>query len=130
MRHDWPGNVRELQNRIEHSVIMTPDGSPIAPNTFSLPHPGCAPTANLDTAPANPSPRTGSEGTATPDRPAAPDAEASIADIERAHIHRILLRTGGNRTQAAQILDVSVRTLRNKLSTYRDAGYSEFSAFD
>lgn len=46
----------------------------------------------------------------------------SVADVERDLILATLRQTGGNRTHAAVILGVSIRTLRNKLSAYAKAG--------
>jgi DNA-binding protein Fis len=49
------------------------------------------------------------------DKPALP-----LAAVERAHIHRILEETDGNRTRAAEILGITRQTLINKLKMYGD----------
>ncbi len=46
----------------------------------------------------------------------------SVADVERDLILATLRRTGGNRTHASEILGISIRTLRNKLTKYARAG--------
>jgi DNA-binding NtrC family response regulator len=46
----------------------------------------------------------------------------SIAELEKQAIRAALLKTDGNRTQAAVLLGISIRTLRNKLQEYREAG--------
>ncbi len=132
LRHDWPGNVRELQNAIEHAVIMCSNGQPITTDCLAFAFssdsrcPGMAsPAPSRDDVPRS------DEEAPPPANIASDTNEAySLADIEREHIHKVLLRTAGNRTQAARILDVSVRTLRNKLAAYREAGHTEFSVFD
>ncbi len=45
-----------------------------------------------------------------------------MADVERDLILATLRQTGGNRTHAAHVLGISIRTMRNKLSTYQQAG--------
>lgn len=45
-----------------------------------------------------------------------------IADVERDLILATLRETGGNRTHAAHVLGISIRTMRNKLSAYTQAG--------
>jgi DNA-binding NtrC family response regulator len=149
MAHDWPGNVRELQNTIERAVILTENGSPIRPGVLGL---FAAPAEPAGTAPpqqpahtgATPAPAVAVSG----DRPAAqstqspqlsfpfdgpPPAAVSggtgsvdttlpLEEIEKRHILAVLEQTSGNRTQAAAILGVSSRTLRNKISQYRQQG--------
>jgi DNA-binding NtrC family response regulator len=51
-----------------------------------------------------------------------PDVGRTLADVERDLILDTLAHCGGNRTHAARILAISVRTLRNKLSDYAGAG--------
>jgi DNA-binding NtrC family response regulator len=46
----------------------------------------------------------------------------SLDELERRAILRALQATGGNRTKAAELLKISIRTLRNKLQEYRTAG--------
>lgn len=52
------------------------------------------------------------------DVPAAPDPR-SLAELEKAHILKVLAEQGGNRTAAARLLGVDVKTLYNKLKEYR-----------
>ena len=49
-----------------------------------------------------------------------------LHELEKAHILRALDHTGNNRTKAAELLQISIRTLRNKLNEYRldDSGVS------
>ena len=47
----------------------------------------------------------------------------ALEELERQHILEVLRSTGGNRTQAATILKISIRTLRNKLNDYKVAGW-------
>ncbi len=105
-QHDWPGNVRELQNVIERAVILCGDGDLIEGeqmgfSRFSTP---AASTPPLGAAPA---PSSGAGESIT------------LADLEKRHILSVLKKAGGNRTHAARLLDISIRTLRNKLNEYR-----------
>jgi DNA-binding NtrC family response regulator len=106
--HHWPGNVRELQNVIERAVIMTSDSPVIESSSF------CLAGQPLE----SPAP-----GLAAPGRPTASAAGESsqfppLHELEKRHILAALDRCHNNRTQAAKILDISVRTLRNKLNEY------------
>jgi DNA-binding NtrC family response regulator len=47
----------------------------------------------------------------------------TLAEAERAHIIQVLIFCGGNRTHAAHRLQISIRTLRNKLDIYRSQGH-------
>jgi DNA-binding NtrC family response regulator len=51
--------------------------------------------------------------------PAAPNALPSLAELEKQHIFAALEFCKGNRTHAAKVLGISIRTLRNKLNEYR-----------
>ncbi|SFU56310.1 DNA-binding transcriptional response regulator, NtrC family, contains REC, AAA-type ATPase, and a Fis-type DNA-binding domains [Methylobacterium sp. 174MFSha1.1] len=106
----WPGNVRELENTLHRAVLLasgpeidadairSPDGEALA---------GASPAARAVQA-----------------------AEAatrafvgrSLAEVERDLILDTLDHCLGNRTHAARILGISIRTLRNKLNEYTDAG--------
>jgi DNA-binding NtrC family response regulator len=67
---------------------------------------------NAAAAPVIPLPR--SEPATVP----AENQVVSLAEVERQHILAAIQRTGNNRTQAAQLLGISIRTLRNKLNEY------------
>jgi DNA-binding NtrC family response regulator len=109
--HAWPGNVRELQNVIERAVILSDDGAWIEPEHCCLPvlaHP----VAVGDLA-ASVTPVTDAAAPATPDA-----SPVTLHELEKRHIFSTLERCHNNRTQAARVLDISVRTLRNKLHEY------------
>ncbi|MDR2076883.1 MAG: sigma-54 dependent transcriptional regulator [Desulfovibrio sp.] len=124
----WPGNVRELQNLMERAVLLS-GGRPILPAHFLLEGEewplfaeGCPPAADSPAGPAS-----GGEPEAA--GAASPAEEGAFAggviplhEMERILISKGLAQTGGNRTQAAELLGISVRTLRNKLNEYREAG--------
>ena len=148
--YNWPGNVRELQNLMERAVLLC-GGRPIEPGHFLLDpdnwpvfmdnEPDSAPAserAALDSgtslvAPVS-APVPGSEAETSPQaaQTAAPDVELFSAgviplhEMERLMIMRGLEHTSGNRTQAAELLGISVRTLRNKLNEYRELGVEVF----
>lgn len=140
-QHDWPGNVRELQNLMERAVLLA-GGSPVTPRHFLLGEdewPLFAEDAPPDdtadrSAPDDRDPDEEGQaasaaaegGKAEPGRPAGddpfPGAVIPLHEMERLMIMKGLERTGGNRTQAAELLGISVRTLRNKLNEYRGMG--------
>ena len=118
-RH-WPGNVRELAHAIERAVILTP-GPVIDSSLFSLDdHPVLSgfdlPIQSGDRASFAQAPaRDGGS-----DELSVELGTLDLAEAERVLIERALEQTGDNRTQAAELLGISVRTLRNKLN--RPAG--------
>ena len=57
-----------------------------------------------------------------PTVPSGPTGPLNLAELEKIAILQVLTQTKGNRTQAAEILGISIRTLRNKLQEYREAG--------
>jgi DNA-binding NtrC family response regulator len=93
--HAWPGNVRELRNVLERAVILCEDG---------IVGPGLLPPEISRGV----SPRVTFAGVETA-RP------ATLAEAEVAHIRRVLAQCAGNKTRAAEILDITRLTLRNKL---------------
>lgn len=93
--YDWPGNVRELQNAIERAVVLA-DGDTLEPRHFNLAGPG------------------GNGGGA----PRGLEPGKTVAEIEQELILKTLEHCGRNRTKAAEMLGISVRTLRNKLHEY------------
>lgn len=106
--HPWPGNVRELQNTIERAVILSDPGMAITPSVLGL---SPAPTKSVPKAKLE---------LASKEAPAS--ELVTLAEIEKAHILRILQACGDNRTRAAGVLEISIRTLRNKLHEYRLGG--------
>ncbi len=118
--HNWPGNVRELQNVMERAVILCGDGDMIevAQLGFSrlmVPVQENVPSAAIPAVGNQPAPL-------APTAPVPPTEVATLAELEKRHILAALTKTGGNRTHAAKLLDISIRTLRNKLNEYREAG--------
>jgi DNA-binding NtrC family response regulator len=110
--HPWPGNIRELQNVVERAVILCGDSGMLEPNHLGLttgakvPETAASSAASLAIAKEN--------GTMP-----------TLAELEKRHILAALEHCKGNRTHAAKLLDVSIRTLRNKLHEYNDTGKSE-----
>src|SRR3954471_8387523 len=111
-RSPWRGNVRELENTIHRAVLLA-SGAEIEPEAILTPE-GEA----LAPVPSDPATR------------AARTAEAvtralvgrTVAEVERDLILDTLDHCLGNRTHAAKILGISIRTLRNKLNEYSAEG--------
>jgi len=96
--HSWPGNVRELANCIRRVVALA-----------SGPEIGVSALEACELAPAA--------------SPAAFDVSAlrpgvSLGEMERKLVEITLVATGGNRSRAAELLGVSLRTVRNKVRSY------------
>ncbi|HWP41680.1 MAG TPA: sigma 54-interacting transcriptional regulator, partial [Blastocatellia bacterium] len=100
--YDWPGNVRELENTIERAVALEPSDE-IKPERL--------PDRILKYKPRNVTdvdlPEDGF------------DLEAYLAKLEKDYIIRALQRTGGNQTRAAELLNMSVRSLRHLLDKHK-----------
>ncbi len=120
----WPGNVRELQNTIERAVILSESGRPVTAAALGLP----GLLAFTDDVPATVEEATGhfDFSEPAPER-GSPSVNGShgvlrLDELEKQAIRAALTQTGGNRTQAAAALGISIRTLRNKLQEYRESG--------
>ena len=99
--HNWPGNVRELENTMHRAVLLS-SGDQIGPDAFDFTSSG-----GLGASAAG-----------------ASMVGRTVADVERDLIIDTLKHTIGNRTHAAKILGISIRTLRNKLNAYVQEGVS------
>jgi DNA-binding NtrC family response regulator len=92
--YDWPGNVRELKHLIERIVILE-DGPVIKEDNLPwLMH------------------------KEHPDLPLTEEQATSLLDLEKRYIQKILKKTGGNRSQAADILGINRKTLLEKIKKY------------
>src|ERR687884_919301 len=100
--HSWPGNVRELRNVIERAVIIC-SGEVIERH-------------HLAPYPLEQRARVRSEDTVTF------PVGTPIEEVERRMILRTLHKTDNNKTRAAELLQISLKTLHNKLRLYREQG--------
>jgi DNA-binding NtrC family response regulator len=107
----WPGNVRELRNCLERATALSTGDLIEADQVLPSPSGGQGDSSGglLEQAPAS----------AAPQGP-----PATLDELERQHILRVLNQTGGNRERAAAILGISARTLYRKLREYETAGGS------
>jgi len=115
-RYDWPGNVRELQHAVERAVILSTE--PILhPAAFDrqrlgLSARGTGPSSRIAPAPGLHAP----EGLSALPPHSLLLTSLDVGEAESRLIDRALQVSGGNRTRAAELLGISVRTLRNKLN--------------
>ncbi len=124
--HHWRGNIRELENTMHRAVLMSMQDEIEADAVHisgAMASNAPAPAANKAPDPAGVSPST---TTATSEVKNEGPVEnligRTIADVERQMILNTLDHCLGNRTHAANILGISIRTLRNKITQYRDEG--------
>ena len=114
-RYEWPGNVRELQHAIERAVILA-SGPMLLPVHFEGQRFGLSQTATVTR-------EAGLRSVSQPNGDGATELERVVlssfhlAAAETQLIARALEVTEGNRTRAAELLGLSVRTLRNKLNS-------------
>jgi len=118
LHHSWPGNVRELENTMHRAVLLAgageiseaairlPDGRRVDEETVVIARGALAQATTVA--------HTAARGL----------VGRTVADVERDLILETLGHCLGNRTHAANILGISIRTLRNKLKQYLDEGAS------
>lgn len=100
--YDWPGNVRELQNTIERAIILA-----------------VGPRIEIDDIQLSALGRSAPSDTITVDAPRPAEFQPqSLDEMERLHILATLQVTGGNKSQAAQLLGIERSTLDRKLKRY------------
>src|SRR5918996_4670314 len=95
LQYDWPGNIRELENMVERWLVLHQSGFLTTSHLFLNEGAAALPATSL----GKPS--------------------ISVREMERALIMETLQAMNGNRTQAAKVLGISLRTLRNKLREYQ-----------
>jgi two-component system response regulator HydG len=105
-RYPWPGNVRELRNVLESVVVFHTQGDEIAVADLPI---EVRDSSTLSTMGAPVQSVVGEPRT--------------MEEIERQAILETLLRTGGHRAKAADLLGIGLRTLQRKLKEYKDQGF-------
>lgn len=108
--HDWPGNIRELQHAVERAVILSQD-TMLGAASFDSQRFGLTPSFGVHLGAPAFEPGPDSAG------PAIVLRTLNVADAEKVLIQHALEATDNNRTRAAELLGISVRTLRNKLNS-------------
>ena len=112
LRNRWPGNVREMENTLHRAVLLA-TGEEIGVDAIRLPD-GTS-LANVPSGPV-------AHAQQVSDQLAASLVGRTVADVERDLILSTLKHCLGNRTHAANVLGISIRTLRNKLNEYSAEG--------
>jgi two-component system, response regulator FlrC len=109
----WPGNVRELENTMHRAVLMA-SGSEIGPEAILAPD-----GVRLDQQRGTPAV---AQAAFAAEQASRALVGRTVADVERDLIIETLKHCLGNRTHAANVLGISIRTLRNKLNEYAADG--------
>ena len=112
-RHRWSGNVRELENTMHRAVLLT-TAEEIDVNAIRLPD-----GTRLEDTPLN---GVAQKAAAAADAVSRAFVGKTVAEVEQDLILQTLDHCFGNRTHAANILGISIRTLRNKLKEYGEQG--------
>ena len=112
----WPGNVRELENTI-HRAILLAQGDVIDADAIVTPS-GEA----IGAAPFGTSTESARRAAQTAESVTRSFVGRTVGEVEKDLILDTLDHCLGNRTHAANILGISIRTLRNKLRQYADEG--------
>lgn len=113
--HHWRGNVRELENTMHRAVLMS-SGDVIEADAVTLTG------QSLNTSMASGGMANTAQAIINAGTPSGSLVGKTVADVERDLIIDTLQHCLGNRTHAATILGISIRTLRNKLKEYSDKG--------
>jgi DNA-binding NtrC family response regulator len=106
--HNWPGNVRELRNVIERAVILAGEGTIERKHLPAFLQGAASPVTAADAVADEPDAVRFAVGT-------------TVEEAEKGLILRTLEHTHNNKTRAAEILDISLKTLHNKLKEYAGA---------
>jgi DNA-binding NtrC family response regulator len=106
--YDWPGNVRELENALTRALVLSRTTA-LSPELFAL-----DPRSRLAVSP----------GVSVGEGP----ADLSVSATIHAHAVRVLNATGGNKTQAARLLEISRQRLDRILKREDDEGGANHTA--
>jgi transcriptional regulator with PAS, ATPase and Fis domain len=121
-RHNWPGNVRELRNVLERAVILAGEGAIERKHLPAFMLNGAVAAATANGAVTLP--------IAVPEDPDSVhfSVGTTVEEAEKGLILRTLEHTRNNKTRAAEILGISLKTLHNKLKEYGAAKEEEAGA--
>ena len=125
--YNWRGNVREMENVMERALLLCDNGD-VLPQHLLMGNVTAAATATaVQTKAASqptsvPAPAPTTEASGSSESSLGISVGMSMREAEKKLIFETLRKTNGNRTQAAKMLSISIRTLRNKLNEYAADG--------
>ena len=123
--YEWPGNVRELEHTIERAVVLSKTQEITSKDLFlhgiTIAGFKSSPKKEISSIKVDTNEEVGQKEIVNSNDNSS-SVGRTIADVEQELILKTLQDVQGNRTKAAEILGITVRTLRNKLNEYRDMG--------
>jgi two-component system nitrogen regulation response regulator GlnG len=120
LNHPWPGNVRELRNVVRRAVLLAEKF--IEPEHLGLAVPGPGESPLLSPGETN---RGGEDQDPFEGLPLKDIIRKTIVKTERKVLQQVLGETGGNMAEAARVLGVDYKTIRNKTREYQIVGFSK-----
>jgi DNA-binding NtrC family response regulator len=108
--HPWPGNVRELKNSIERAALLAA-GRPILPQHLPVEVQRASAAVEVAASSAATNGESGSEIVSLP-------VGTTMDDAEKEMIRYTLSHTNGNKTRAAKMLGISLKTMHNKVKKF------------
>ncbi len=102
LKHSWPGNIRELKNFVERALIIS-SGSKLSAQDIPPDFGGLPNSAGRTPLPSDAD---------------SPLPATSLSDVERIHVERVMTMVSGNKSRAAELLEIGLTTLYRKLDEY------------
>ncbi len=129
MSHSWPGNIRELQNAVQRAAILSRGETPRESDFLLSMNPAVQlesfrTEAQVSTPLSTRVERSVDGEVDVATAPLVIRSGTTVQEMEKALILETLRATENNRTEAAKLLGISIRTLRNKLHEYRGDGFA------